>query len=38
MATYRRFLGDILLTLPGVTETRTYPVMEEVKADAPLPV
>jgi Lrp/AsnC family transcriptional regulator, leucine-responsive regulatory protein len=38
MATYRRFLGDILLTLPGVAETRTYPVMEEVKADAPLPV
>jgi Lrp/AsnC family transcriptional regulator, leucine-responsive regulatory protein len=38
MGTYRRFLGDILLTLPGVAETRTYPVMEEVKADAPLPV
>lgn len=38
MATYRRFLGEILLTLPGVAETRTYPVMEEVKADGPLPV
>ena len=38
MPAYRRFLGDILLTLPGVAETRTYPVMEEVKADAALPV
>ncbi len=38
MPAYRRFLGETLLTLPGVTETRTYPVMEEVKADAPLPV
>ncbi|ACL56437.1 transcriptional regulator, AsnC family [Methylobacterium nodulans ORS 2060] len=38
MTAYRRFLGDILLTLPGVAETRTYPVMEEVKADAALPV
>ncbi len=38
MNAYRRFLGDVLLALPGVTETRTYPVMEEVKADAPLPV
>lgn len=38
MAAYRRFLGDVLLSLPGVTETRTYAVMEEVKSDAPLPV
>ncbi|MFE1599012.1 Lrp/AsnC ligand binding domain-containing protein [Methylobacterium sp. ID0610] len=38
MPAYRRFLGDILLTLPGVAETRTYPVMEEVKAEAALPV
>ncbi len=38
MAAYRRFLGDILLALPGVKETRTYAVMEEVKTDAPLPL
>jgi Lrp/AsnC family leucine-responsive transcriptional regulator len=38
MAAYRRFLGDTLLALPGVRETRTYAVMEEVKRDAPLPV
>ena len=38
MTAYRRFLGDILLALPGVRETRTYAVMEEVKRDAPLPV
>jgi Lrp/AsnC family leucine-responsive transcriptional regulator len=38
MAAYRRFLGDVLLTLPGVRETRTYAAMEEVKRDAPLPI
>jgi Lrp/AsnC family leucine-responsive transcriptional regulator len=38
MAAYRRFLGEVLLALPGVRETRTYAVMEEVKRDAPLPV
>jgi Lrp/AsnC family leucine-responsive transcriptional regulator len=38
MAAYRRFLGDVLLALPGVRETRTYAVMEEVKRDAPLPM
>ncbi|ALA17483.1 MULTISPECIES: Lrp/AsnC ligand binding domain-containing protein [unclassified Chelatococcus] len=38
MAAYRRFLGDVLLSLPGVTETRTYAVMEEVKSDGALPV
>lgn len=38
MAAFRRFLGDVLLTLPGVRETRTYAVMEEVKRDGPLPV
>jgi Lrp/AsnC family leucine-responsive transcriptional regulator len=38
MAAYRRFLGDILLALPGVKETRTYAVMEEVKSDGVLPV
>src|SRR6478609_401930 len=38
MSAYRRFLGERLLALPGVRETRTYAVMEEVKRDAPLPV
>lgn len=38
MAAYRRFLGDTLLALPGVRESRTYTVMEEVKSEAPLPV
>lgn len=38
MTAYRRFLGDVLLALPGVRETRTYAVMEEVKTDGALPV
>ncbi|PHK95471.1 ArsR family transcriptional regulator [Pseudoroseomonas rhizosphaerae] len=38
MAAYRRFLGDVLLALPGVRETRTYAVMEEVKSDGLLPL
>lgn len=38
MAAYRRFLGDVLLALPGVRETRTYAVMEEVKSDGALPI
>jgi Lrp/AsnC family transcriptional regulator, leucine-responsive regulatory protein len=32
MEAYRIFLGKGLITLPGVTRTRTYVVMEEVKA------
>jgi Lrp/AsnC family transcriptional regulator, leucine-responsive regulatory protein len=31
MQAYREFLGDILVALPGVRETRTYAVLEEVK-------
>lgn len=31
MSSYRNMLGDILLKLPGVSESRTYVVMEEVK-------
>ena len=31
MAAYRDFLGNVLLALPGVRETHTYAVMEEVK-------
>jgi Lrp/AsnC family transcriptional regulator, leucine-responsive regulatory protein len=38
MPAYRRFLGDVLLALPGVRETRTYAVMEEIKTDGRLPV
>jgi Lrp/AsnC family leucine-responsive transcriptional regulator len=38
MSAYRAFLGDVVLAFPGVRETRTYAVMEEVKSDAPLPL
>jgi Lrp/AsnC family leucine-responsive transcriptional regulator len=31
MAAYRSFVGEVIWTLPGVRETRTYAVMEEVK-------
>ena len=31
MAAYRAFLGETLVNLPGVRETRTYAVLEEVK-------
>ncbi|MEW6465247.1 MAG: Lrp/AsnC ligand binding domain-containing protein [Burkholderiaceae bacterium] len=38
MAAYRTFAGTVLWQLPGVRETRTYAVMEEVKHTARLPV
>jgi Lrp/AsnC family leucine-responsive transcriptional regulator len=38
MGAYRASLGETLLSLPGVKETRTYAVMEEVKNDGLLPV
>jgi Lrp/AsnC family leucine-responsive transcriptional regulator len=38
MAAYRAFIGSVIWTLPGVRETRTYAVMEEVKNSAQLPV
>ncbi|MDP2734235.1 MAG: Lrp/AsnC ligand binding domain-containing protein, partial [Hoeflea sp.] len=38
MEAYRAFLSDIILSLPGVRETHTYPVMEEVKNTGKLPV
>ncbi|UWQ19438.1 Lrp/AsnC ligand binding domain-containing protein [Jannaschia sp. M317] len=38
MAAYRAFLSETLLTLPGVRETHTYAVMEEVRSGAGLPV
>ncbi|WP_337996306.1 Lrp/AsnC ligand binding domain-containing protein [Oleispirillum naphthae] len=38
MGSYRAFLGDVILPLPGVRETRTYAVMEEIKAVDTLPI
>lgn len=38
MDAYRIFLSDVLMALPGVRETHTYPVMEEVKDTMTLPV
>ncbi len=38
MAAYREFIGSVIWTLPGVRETRTYAVMEEVKNSSRLPV
>ena len=38
MAAYREFIGSVIWTLPGVRETRTYAVMEEVKSTSLLPV
>ncbi|HEX6363581.1 MAG TPA: Lrp/AsnC ligand binding domain-containing protein [Albitalea sp.] len=31
MSAYREFIGSVIWALPGVRETRTYAVMEEVK-------
>ncbi len=36
MDAYRAFAGQVLWQLPGVRETRTYAVMEEVKASGRL--
>ena len=36
MAAYREFAGTVLWQLPGVRETRTYAVMEEVKSSGRL--
>jgi Lrp/AsnC family leucine-responsive transcriptional regulator len=38
MAAYRELLGDTLLQLPAVSESRTYVVMEEVKSSNVLPI
>lgn len=38
MAAYRQLLGETILTLPGVSDSRTYVVMEEVKEDRSLPL
>lgn len=33
MPSYRKLLGETILTMPGVNESRTYVVMEEIKDD-----
>jgi Lrp/AsnC family leucine-responsive transcriptional regulator len=38
MAAYRALLGSSIWSLPGVRETRTYAVMEEVKSTNRVPV
>jgi Lrp/AsnC family leucine-responsive transcriptional regulator len=38
MQAYREFVGKVIWGLPGVRETRTYAVMEEVKNTTALPI
>jgi Lrp/AsnC family leucine-responsive transcriptional regulator len=38
MNAYRHFLCNVLWSLPGVRETHTYAVMEEIKSTTALPV
>jgi len=38
MVAYRELLGETLLTLPGVSGSRTYVVMEEVKESINIPI
>lgn len=38
MTAYRAFLGETLLRMPGVRETHTFAVMEELKNTSALPV
>jgi Lrp/AsnC family leucine-responsive transcriptional regulator len=38
MKAYRELLGETLLMLPGVSDSRTYVVMEEVKESQTLPI
>jgi Lrp/AsnC family leucine-responsive transcriptional regulator len=38
MEAYRAFLGNVLIDMPGVRETRTYAVLEEVKSTGVLPI
>ncbi|TQV76623.1 leucine-responsive transcriptional regulator Lrp [Aliikangiella marina] len=38
MAAYRNLLGETLLTLPGVSGSRTYVVMEEVKESSEIQI
>ncbi|AQZ93992.1 Lrp/AsnC ligand binding domain-containing protein [Halopseudomonas phragmitis] len=38
MTSYRKLLGDILLKLPGVRESKSYIVMEEIKETLAIPI
>ncbi|WP_416308431.1 leucine-responsive transcriptional regulator Lrp [Neptunicella sp. SCSIO 80796] len=38
MSAYRKLLGDTLLKLPGVSESRSYVVMEEVKQSSQIKI
>jgi Lrp/AsnC family leucine-responsive transcriptional regulator len=38
MDSYRRFLGETLVQFPGVRQTRTYAVLEELKSTTKLPL
>ncbi|WP_439527897.1 Lrp/AsnC ligand binding domain-containing protein [Pannonibacter sp.] len=38
MTHYRQFLAEVILNLPGVRETHTYAVMEDVKDTHVLPI
>jgi Lrp/AsnC family leucine-responsive transcriptional regulator len=38
MTAYRKLLGDKLLGLPGVCESRSYVVMEEIKESLAVPI
>lgn len=38
MAAYRIFLAETLSEMPGVRETRIYPIMENVKSTSALPI
>ncbi len=38
MSDYRRMLGEALVAIPGVSQTHTYVVMEQVKESVALPV
>lgn len=38
MDAYRAFLSEVILPLPGVRETHTYAVMEQIKSSAQLQV
>jgi Lrp/AsnC family leucine-responsive transcriptional regulator len=38
MSAYRQLLGEVVLTLPGVKESKSYVVMEEVKEEFTLHV
>ncbi|MGC3981913.1 MAG: Lrp/AsnC ligand binding domain-containing protein [Steroidobacteraceae bacterium] len=38
MSAYRHFLGETIMAIKGVRETRTYAVLEEVKSSLALPL